>query len=450
MLWGKGENHMKRASIFCMILIAAFSSLMAVHAQETPDQIEAALESLSAEVGQTVTRGNLQNWQWMEQVFPDASLGCPQPDVSYAQVLTRGFQFQLQYRGQVYDYRVASDGSNVILCSISEAAAPAPTSERPDATPTVPPAVVSTPNGDVLDVAFEAVQFSLDSALASSVSASTIEAVEQSDDVPFFGVHPAYVEFQLLDYAEPRQGVTPTISIYPLADFEDMLPDIIPPVSQTLQTWITSCPQMPSGSLPHLAPVNASQVFAANLLCLDFESGQGLRYLTVFSQGVSPFTQQDLLYIYQGISTDRQYYVSAVIPVTTDVLPETVDAASVDAAFVQNYTAYINETIDSLTLQNSNAFTPDLRLLDNMVSSITISGVGPAPQLTPTQITWDEAQELIEAGSVTAVTQFHSLEVRLLLEDGSLVVTRQPAIDNVLTFIRECGQPCASIVFATE
>jgi hypothetical protein len=229
-----------------------------------------------------------------------------------------------------------------------------------------------------------------------------------------------------------------------------MVPDEIPQTAAALEAWIAGCPETPANPLPHLAPVNAPQIFAANLLCLDFANGQGLRYLTAFRQDVSPFIQDDILYIYQGISTDRQFYISVLIPVKTDILPETIDASEINDAFVANYTTYIGETVDSLTALDSSAFTPDLSLLDDMVASITIAGVGPAATPTQTMISWEDAQELIESGDVTAVTQLMSLEVRILLEDGSTVVTQQPAIDNVLEVIRECGQPCASIVFATE
>jgi hypothetical protein len=438
---------MKRALIICLTLL--FGSLFSVSGQDTPEQIEAALEDLSGVIGQTVTLNNLQNWQWMEQVFPDASLGCPQPDTGYAQVLTRGYQFNIQYQGQNYDYRVSDDGSSVILCSVSDAA-PAPDTAEPTATLSPSAVVVSTPGENAHSVVFEDIQFTVDSELASGVTASIIEAVQPADDVPYFGVHPAYTEFQFIDFAEPRQGVAPSISIYPLAEYEAMVPDEIPQAAQALQSWIENCPETPANPLPHLAPVNAPQVFAANLLCLDFENGQGLRYLTAFRQDVSPFTQQDILYIYQGISTDRQFYISVIAPVKTDILPETIDVSEINDAFVANYTPYINETIESLTELDASAFSPDLSLLDDMVASISISGVGPAPTPTQTLISWEEAQELITSGEVTAVTQLHSLEVRILLEDGSTVVTQEPAIDDVLDVIRDCGQPCASIVFATE
>ncbi|HEY4689870.1 MAG TPA: hypothetical protein VIK33_11190, partial [Anaerolineae bacterium] len=38
------------------------------------------------------------------EVWPDASLGCPEPGVQYAQVLTEGYRIQLKVSDRVYDY----------------------------------------------------------------------------------------------------------------------------------------------------------------------------------------------------------------------------------------------------------------------------------------------------------------------------------------------------------
>ncbi|MDA1316418.1 MAG: hypothetical protein O3B87_00160 [bacterium] len=46
--------------------------------------------------------------------FPDSSLGCPQPDAMYAQVITPGYQVILAANGSEYDYRVA--GEQLVLC----------------------------------------------------------------------------------------------------------------------------------------------------------------------------------------------------------------------------------------------------------------------------------------------------------------------------------------------
>ena len=46
--------------------------------------------------------------------WPDTSLGCPQPDMMYAQVVTPGYRIILEAGGQVYEYHSA--GAGVGLC----------------------------------------------------------------------------------------------------------------------------------------------------------------------------------------------------------------------------------------------------------------------------------------------------------------------------------------------
>jgi hypothetical protein len=48
--------------------------------------------------------------------WPDASLGCPQPGIIYAQVVTPGFRVILEANGQTYDYHTDT-GRLVILCA---------------------------------------------------------------------------------------------------------------------------------------------------------------------------------------------------------------------------------------------------------------------------------------------------------------------------------------------
>jgi hypothetical protein len=50
-----------------------------------------------------------------EVVWSDASLGCPQPGMSYAQVLTDGMRIVLEAAGELYDYRT-NGIDDPILC----------------------------------------------------------------------------------------------------------------------------------------------------------------------------------------------------------------------------------------------------------------------------------------------------------------------------------------------
>lgn len=65
------------------------------------------LGALSAE-DYTVIRAEAVTW-------PDGSLGCPEPGVMYTQALVDGYQLIIEANGEMYDYRLASNGF-VKLC----------------------------------------------------------------------------------------------------------------------------------------------------------------------------------------------------------------------------------------------------------------------------------------------------------------------------------------------
>lgn len=168
--------------IFALVLMLSIG-VVSVSAQDNaPSQIQFALEALSQRVGQSVAIEDLDGWSWEQTQYPDTSLGCPQPDQAYAQVLTSGYQFELIYQGQLYDYRVSEDGSIVIFCQ--EATVPTPTTVVstavpatvvPDTPPTQAPADVCV---DALPVRLSVGQTARATAgLASNVrSAPSIDA----------------------------------------------------------------------------------------------------------------------------------------------------------------------------------------------------------------------------------------------------------------------------------
>ncbi len=102
-----------------LLLLLCFVVAAGVYAQGAPERINDALADLSTRLGITITLNDLQNWSWGQDNYPDTSLGCPQAGQVYAQVLTVAYQFDLTYGGNIYDYRVAADGSLVLLCSIT-------------------------------------------------------------------------------------------------------------------------------------------------------------------------------------------------------------------------------------------------------------------------------------------------------------------------------------------
>jgi hypothetical protein len=122
----------KRVMIGCVLLVSLFG-LFPAAAQDAPPQINAALAALSQAVGRTVTLNELFGWSFTQNNYPDTALGCPQGGTSYAQVVTPGYEFVLDYNGTRYDFRVSADQSIVFLCRT------APIQTNPDGSPCPPP-----------------------------------------------------------------------------------------------------------------------------------------------------------------------------------------------------------------------------------------------------------------------------------------------------------------------
>ncbi len=106
----------QRRLVMALGALVVLGMSMAAYAQE-PDVILDALADLSQRAGKTLALDDLSSWQWEQKNFPDTSLGCPKPGLSYPQVITNGYQILLTYEGVTYDYRVSADRSTLFLCS---------------------------------------------------------------------------------------------------------------------------------------------------------------------------------------------------------------------------------------------------------------------------------------------------------------------------------------------
>ncbi|MCA0454414.1 MAG: SH3 domain-containing protein [Chloroflexi bacterium] len=127
-----------RRLLWCLVLLVMLVPALAT-AQDYPPQVQKALDDLNARLGLELTLSDF-NWRFSKNIYPDASLGCPQPGTAYAQVQTPGFQVQLDVQGLTWDYRVSNDLSQVTLCSPLATPTPSPQ-------PTYPPPTYIIPTG---------------------------------------------------------------------------------------------------------------------------------------------------------------------------------------------------------------------------------------------------------------------------------------------------------------
>ena len=78
--------------------------------QSLIDQVQADLAKLLG-----VPRDAVQLCAWSSTVWNDTSLGCPQPDQAYLQVLTPGYRIFLQCGDMTYEYHTDSD-EHFVFC----------------------------------------------------------------------------------------------------------------------------------------------------------------------------------------------------------------------------------------------------------------------------------------------------------------------------------------------
>jgi META domain-containing protein len=240
-----------------------------------------------------------------------------------------------------------------------------------------------TPNS----VQFNGFRFSFDSALATNVNISQYPG-DPTDLQQPGGPEPRYLQFNLYTgQPAPEAGFDAPISVrvYSLADIA-AYPDSMAQV-QALQNLSAQQPDLASSmtvnadntasnALPFLPVMPAAQVIRARAQYVETPVLHGISYVTVYRQDVSPFTNNEFRYTFQGISNDGLYYVSMVSQVIAPDFPAEIPADFDYDAFTAGFTDYLTESVGKLNSAAPDAFIPSLTALDSLPQSFTIGSTG--------------------------------------------------------------------------
>jgi hypothetical protein len=231
-------------------------------------------------------------------------------------------------------------------------------------------------------VDYMGVHFSADPSLANSIWPEVKPATplpEVLEGPSYWLAIPEHIRFTFADsglsLSRRRMGFNlaaeAQILVFPLADLGDINP-LVQPQIETLRNLLAERGKVPSGELPLLPLTNSAQVFHAQAQYLVSGNIQGLRFISQHSQDPAPIMlSQELFYTFQGFTADGAYYVAAFFPLTTAVLPDTIEVDDWEA-FHANYDIYLSETTTVLDQLPPAEFTPDLTLLDAVVTSLRV------------------------------------------------------------------------------
>ena len=231
------------------------------------------------------------------------------------------------------------------------------------------------------------IHLSVDPSLAQSVKVASIPAVLPDPSILFAETHPASVQYNFLGYLDgmpfelPYPISEPRLSVYAVQDFPaygDDQPTGFLQSHARLQSLLADRPELTSlcaalrvgePLLPFLPWLNSSQVFCSHPQYLQFEGGEGVRYLTAYAQGPGSPLEHAIFYTFQGMSEDGGLYITAVFPVRTGIFPTEPDPNFDMSTWQQT----LQSQLEQLHAADEAGFNPPLSGLDTLVKSLTIT-----------------------------------------------------------------------------
>jgi hypothetical protein len=127
--------------------------------------------------------------------------------------------------------------------------------------------------------------------------------------------------------------------------------------------------------MPFLPVVNAAQIIHVKHAYLDFQNGSGVRYLTQHDQAFLPINNEELIYTFQGLTSDGSHFIVVTMPISHPSLPD--DHTQVPGgdltAFANNFESYLADVVAQLESAAPDSFTPSISLLDTMVQSLLVN-----------------------------------------------------------------------------
>ena len=230
-------------------------------------------------------------------------------------------------------------------------------------------------------ISYEGTSFTIPSSLGDRALNEYIPQSNPNDLV----VYPIHIRSILENYPLRDKMFEPQILIFPAKEFAQINQESEATIT-TLQNILTAQSFSPTEPLPFLPNYRARQVFHTQEKFLSFKNGSGIRYLTWLSQEAFPainIEHADVLYFFQGLTSDGKYYVSIIMPVSIDYLtidntnnspmPPSSVPFNWDHPDYSKYPEYLNTMVGLLNHDN-NPFNPSLASLDALVQSLLISG----------------------------------------------------------------------------
>lgn len=230
---------------------------------------------------------------------------------------------------------------------------------------------------DGTPVSFEYASLVIPDDVASGANTDKMTAVSSNSDAPW-DIAPTHLRFTLTDYQLEDKFHEPRIFIYPANEYAQVNSNAAEQIDRIRK--LLSGTALMKETLPIVPFFNAQPLIAAHIKIIPFQNGNGVSSLTQYAQYAAPINNRELFYHYQGLTSDGEYYVIAILPITAPLLAEDekpeaqVPAEGVpipsDTGPNEVYYFSVTEKLNSLA---PDSYTPSLNSMDALIQSILIA-----------------------------------------------------------------------------
>jgi hypothetical protein len=265
---------------------------------------------------------------------------------------------------------------------------PAPTLANPTAAvaPTVRAEPSITPTAmpfTGMALSFDRLSLIIPSGIATGGSGTLVpEAI--GDEVAPWDVAPEHIQYMLDGYALEGKFYQPGIYVYPAQAYAQLQERGAAAQSlKQLQAVLAQSSMVNIKELPSVPFFTVSQALAAQVKVIPFQQGRGVRMVTEYTNGRAIINNHELIYHFEGLTDDGQYYVIVILPITAPGLPEDGQPGSLvpsDGVPVPdfndmnaNWMGYYGDVRQMLQGLELSAYNPILNKLDALIGSLVIT-----------------------------------------------------------------------------
>jgi hypothetical protein len=234
-----------------------------------------------------------------------------------------------------------------------------------------------------MEVSFDQVILVIPTEVATGGSGILV-AEAKKDEVAPWDVAPEHIQINLEGYILDGKLLQPSIYVYPAQTYAQLQERGSAAHSLDQLRAVLAQPSMVNvKELPFVPFFNVPQLLAAQVKVIPFQHGRGVRMVTEYAMGLAIINNYELIYHFEGLTEDEQYYIIAILPVTAPGLPEDGQPGSLIPSggipapdfndMNANWLGYYGDARQMLQGLDPSAYNPNLNLLDALIESLTLA-----------------------------------------------------------------------------